>query len=39
MKTPKINIIDDDSLNAFASGIDEKSYSVTLSKGILDKLE
>jgi len=38
MKTPKINIIDDDSLNAFASGIDEKSYSVTLSKGIIEKL-
>ena len=38
MKIPKINIIEDDSLNAFASGIDEKSYSVTLSKGIIDKL-
>jgi len=38
MKMPKINIIEDDSLNAFASGIDEKSYSVTLSKGIIDKL-
>jgi heat shock protein HtpX len=39
MKMPKINIIDDDSLNAFASGIDEKSYSVTLSKGIINKLD
>ena len=38
MKMPKINLIDDDSLNAFASGIDEKSYSVTLSKGIINKL-
>ena len=38
MKMPKINIIDDDSLNAFASGIDEKTYSVTLSKGIINKL-
>lgn len=38
MKTPKINIIEDDSLNAFASGIDEKSYSITLSTGILNKL-
>jgi heat shock protein HtpX len=38
MKMPRINIIDDDSLNAFASGIDEKSYSVTLSKGIIEKL-
>ena len=38
MKMPKINIIEDDSLNAFASGIDEKSYSVTLSGGIINKL-
>jgi len=38
MKMPKINIIGDDSLNAFASGIDEKSYSVTLSRGIINKL-
>jgi len=38
MKMPKINIIQDDSLNAFASGIDEKSYSITLSTGIINKL-
>lgn len=38
MKTPAIYIIDDDSLNAFASGINEKTYSVTLSKGIIEKL-
>ena len=38
LKMPKVNIINDDSLNAFASGIDEKSYSVTLSKGIIEKL-
>jgi heat shock protein HtpX len=38
MRTPKINIIEDDSLNAFASGIDEKSYSITLSSGIINKL-
>lgn len=39
MQIPKINIIDDDSLNAFASGINEKTYSVSLSRGIIDKLE
>jgi len=39
MKMPKINIINDDSLNAFASGIDEKSFSVSLSRGIIDKLD
>lgn len=38
MKMPKINIIDDDSLNAFASGINEKTYTVTLSSGIINKL-
>ncbi|MBS1621070.1 MAG: M48 family metallopeptidase [Bacteroidetes bacterium] len=38
MVTPKIFIIYDDSLNAFASGVNQKTYSVTLSKGIIDKL-
>jgi heat shock protein HtpX len=38
-KMPNINIIEDDSLNAFASGIDEKSYSITLSAGIINKLD
>jgi len=38
MRTPKINIIDDDSLNAFASGIDQNSFSISLSKGIIEKL-
>jgi len=38
MKTPAIYIIDDDSLNAFASGINESSYAVTLSSGIIAKL-
>jgi heat shock protein HtpX len=38
MDMPKINVIEDDSLNAFASGIDKKSYTVTLSRGIIDKL-
>ena len=39
MRTPKINIIYDDSLNAFASGLSEKNYTITLSKGIIDKLD
>ena len=38
MLMPKINIINDDSLNAYASGINKKSYTVTLSKGIIEKL-
>lgn len=36
---PKINIIDDNSMNAFASGIDDKSYTITLTKGIIEKLD
>lgn len=38
MPTPKIFIIEDDSLNAFASGINKNTYSVSLSRGIIDKL-
>lgn len=38
MKMPKVNIIEDDSLNAFASGINDKTYTVSLSRGIIDKL-
>ena len=39
MQMPKVNIIEDESLNAFASGINEKTYAVSLSRGIIDKLE
>jgi len=39
IKMPKVNIIEDDSLNAFASGISEKTYAVSLSRGIIDKLQ
>jgi heat shock protein HtpX len=38
MRLPKINIIEDDSLNAFASGINENTYTVTLSRGIINNL-
>ena len=36
---PKINIIYDNSLNAFASGINERTYTITLSQGIIQKLK
>jgi len=39
MTMPQINIIEDDSLNAFASGIDAKTYTISLSRGIIDKLD
>jgi heat shock protein HtpX len=38
MTMPKINIIDDDSLNAFASGLNQNTFSISLSKGIIEKL-
>lgn len=38
MDMPKINIVNDPQLNAFASGIDKKSYAVTLTTGIIDRL-
>jgi len=39
MTMPAIYVIDDDSLNAFASGINQKTYAITLSKGIIEKLD
>lgn len=38
MPMPKVNVIDDPQLNAFASGIDEKSYTVTVTTGICNRL-
>ena len=39
MDMPKINIVDDPQLNAFASGIDRKSYTVTVTTGLLNVLD
>lgn len=39
MDMPKINVIDDPQLNAFASGIDKQSYTVTVTTGLLDLLD
>lgn len=39
MKTPKLYIINDDSLNAFASGLSDKTFAISLSRGIIDKLD
>lgn len=38
MDMPKINIVSDPQLNAFASGIDRSSYTVTVTTGLLDLL-
>jgi len=39
MKMPQIFLIEDDSLNAYASGLSDKTFAVTLSRGIINKLD
>jgi heat shock protein HtpX len=36
---PGLNIIETPALNAFASGLDEKSYKVTVTRGLIDTLD
>ena len=38
MTMPKLQVIETSALNAFASGLSESSFSVTLTTGIIDKL-
>lgn len=38
MDMPKINVINDPQLNAFASGINKDTYTVTVTTGICDRL-
>lgn len=38
MPMPKLYLIEDDSLNAFASGMSPKYYSISLSRGIISRL-
>lgn len=38
MKMPQLNIIETHARNAFASGIDERSYTVTVTRGLLNSL-
>ena len=35
---PKLFVIDSDEMNAYASGIDQKSYAITVTRGLLDTL-
>ncbi|TPV35413.1 M48 family metallopeptidase [Paucihalobacter ruber] len=39
MKMPKVQIIDSMALNAYASGLKEKDYTVTLTRGIIETLD
>src|SRR5438132_667560 len=36
--TPKLKVIDDDSLNAFATGMNDKQYSITVTTGLINAL-
>ncbi len=36
---PKLKVTDDSALNAFASGLNEKQYSITVTSGLLDHLD
>jgi len=38
MDMPMIQVVDDPQLNAFASGIDKKSYTVTVTTGLMNRL-
>jgi heat shock protein HtpX len=35
---PKLKVIDDDALNAFATGMNEQQYSITVTSGLLNRL-
>src|SRR5215210_5301857 len=36
---PKLKVMQDDALNAFATGLNEKQYSITVTTGLLDHLD
>src|SRR6266566_351152 len=37
--TPKLKVIEDDSLNAFATGMNDKQYSITVTSGLINALD
>ncbi len=39
MRTPRLMIVEDPALNAFASGVNEDQYTVTVTRGLLDHLD
>lgn len=38
MNMPRLYVIDGDEMNAYASGIDRKSYAITVTRGLLEQL-
>ena len=39
MKMPQLNIIETPARNAFASGVDDRSYTITVTRGLMQNLE
>lgn len=39
LATPKLCVIEADALNAFASGVSDKTYTVTLTRGLINRLD
>lgn len=39
LTVPKLYIVDTDAMNAYASGIDERSYAITVTSGLLNALD
>ncbi len=39
LPVPPLYIMDTDAMNAFASGIDRRSYSITVTRGLLERLD
>jgi heat shock protein HtpX len=37
--TPKLKIADDEALNAFATGMNQKQYSITVTRGLIERLD
>lgn len=39
LKTPELRIIEDQALNAFATGLHEGQYSITVTRGLMERLD
>lgn len=39
MTVPRLYVIDTDAMNAYASGIDKRTYSITVTRALLDRLD
>jgi heat shock protein HtpX len=39
LQTPKLNVIETEALNAYASGISDRTYAVTVTRGLINRLD